>query len=353
MSTHNHDDQAYQEVAKSFTLTTLPDSEVELKGEIPFEVVETFKTTALEKIAKELEMPGFRPGHVPASIAKSRVSSIAVLEEAVDMVMQKLYPAILHAHEADVVGRPSVSITKLAEGNPVGITITAAVYPTLTLPNNWETLGASVAHKTPDDVTEEEVEKTIVSLQESRKVKAEDGTETTPLLDDEFAKSLGAFETMDALREQIKKGITEEKARAAKDSRRGAIVEKLLEGVEVSVPRVFVESEQEKILSQMREDVSRFGMSFEDYLKRVEKTEETLRTEFRDQAHKRAKLQLTLNTIASKKKLEADAENVSKELKYALEHFPEANPELVRVHIESVMRNEKALQLLESAEPKA
>jgi trigger factor len=100
----------------------------------------------------------------------------------------------------------------------------------------------------------------------------------------------------------------------------------------------------------MREDVVRFGVKYEDYLKQINKTEEELRKEFRDQATKRAKLQLTLNKIAADEKIEIDQAQVEQEMKHALEHFPDAKPELVRIHIETVLRNEKVLQLLEKGE---
>ena len=103
----------------------------------------------------------------------------------------------------------------------------------------------------------------------------------------------------------------------------------------------------------MKEDVQRFGLSFDDYLKRMQKTEAQVKDEFREQARKRAKLQLALNKLAEDEKIEADKEKVDEEMKHALEHFPDARPELVRIHIETVLRNEKTLQLLEGAEPQA
>ena len=136
--------------------------------------------------------------------------------------------------------------------------------------------------------------------------------------------------------------------RAAKDARRGKIIDVLLEKTQVEVPKIFVESELEKIMAQMREDIGRMGLQFEDYLKHAQKTEDAVREEFREQAKKRAKLQLTLNKIAEIEKIEAEKEAVEGEIKHALEHFPDANPELVKVHIETVLKNEKVLQLLEA-----
>ena len=65
----------------------------------------------------------------------------------------------------------------------------------------------------------------------------------------------------------------------------------MLETTPLSVPKIFIESEQEKIMAQMQGGcVSRFGMQFDEYLKKINKTEEGIRNEFREQATKRAKL---------------------------------------------------------------
>jgi trigger factor len=123
----------------------------------------------------------------------------------------------------------------------------------------------------------------------------------------------------------------------------------LIEKTKIEVPKIFVESELDKIVSQMREDVTRFGMGFEDYLKRMNKTEGDIRNEFRAQALKRAKLQLTLNKIAQEEKIEPEPEIVDQEMKHALEHFKDANQTLLRIHIETVLRNEKVLRVLEGS----
>lgn len=314
---------------------------------MPAENIANYRDEALKHIAAHLELPGFRKGHVPADMALKRVGEMAVLEEAVEHFIKDFYPALLEAHKVDAVGRPDIRITKLAPNNPVELSVRATVYPEVVLPKNWKSAGEKVMLEPAAEATDEEVAKTLEDLRQSRKTKADDGTEVVPELTDLFAKSLGAFESVEALKEQIKKGISEEKARAARDARRGKIIDTLLEGTTVEVPRIFVDSELEKMLAQMREDIGRFNITFDDYLQRIGKTEEALRDEFRAQATKRAKLQLTLNKIAEVEKVEADKEKVEEEMKHALEHFPDAKPELVRVHIETVLRNERVLQMLE------
>jgi FKBP-type peptidyl-prolyl cis-trans isomerase (trigger factor) len=346
-------------LAKTFVFKKLPDSEVELSGDIPTDTIAPYRETALMHLAEHVEMPGFRPGHVPADIVLKKVGEIAVLEEAVELFMQDFYIPLLEEHKVDAVGRPDIRITKLAPGNPVSVVINAAIYPVVTLPKDWKAIGEKVAHEPAAPATDEEVAQTIEQLRKSRAQKPTptEGAEQTdvepvlPELDDAFAKSLGAFENVESLKTQIKKGIGEEKERAAKDTRRGKIIEALLEKVEVEIPAIFVESELDKIMSQMKEDVARFNIPFEDYLKRIEKTEEQMREEFRKQARQRAKLQLTLNKIAEDEKVEADKAEVDEEVKHAFEHFPEAKPELVRIHVETVLKNEKVLQMLRKIRP--
>lgn len=336
----------FLDIAKTFTLTELPESEVELAGEVPFAAIADYQPQALAHIAEHVDMPGFRPGKVPHDLVMKKVGELSVLEEAAELFVKDFYPELIMTREIDAVGRPDIRITKLAKDNPVGLTVRATVYPKVTLPKNWKQLHESHPVETTLPATDEEVTQTLEALQKNKQAAAGEGA-PLPELTDEFAKSLGAFESLAQLKEQIQKGMTEEKAHKARDARRGKLIDALLEASTLAVPRIFVESELEKILSQMREDVSRFGMAFDEYLTKLGKTEEQLRAEFRDQAHKRAKLQLVLNKVANEEKLEADQTAVEAEMKHALEHFPDANPELVKIHIETVLRNELALKTLE------
>ncbi len=58
----------------------LPESEVEITGDVPAEMVNEYKDAALTHIAGELDLPGFRKGHVPPDVAAKKVGELAVLE---------------------------------------------------------------------------------------------------------------------------------------------------------------------------------------------------------------------------------------------------------------------------------
>lgn len=352
---------SYAEVAKTFKIEKKPGSEVEISGEIPYEAVAPFEKEALKNIAGEIEMPGFRKGHVPEDIALKQVGEIEVLQEAANMYLRELYPTIVEENKIDVVGRPEIHITKLASKNPVGLHIHTTVYPEIKMPKDWKDIAAKVPAETSAEVTDKDVEEALLSIRRAHAKAnsqapvapdAEMKEDELPALDDAFAKSLGNFMGVTDLTEKLRANMVEEKGQQARDKRRGKIIDALIEKVEVDVPNIFVESEQEKIIGQMKDDVSRFGLTFDGYLAQVGKTEEQLKEEFKDQAVKRAKLQMVLNKIAADEKVEADEEAVAEEMKHALEHFPEAKQDLLRIHIETIMRNDKVLQMLERLETK-
>lgn len=350
----------FDDIAKAFVLKQLPDAEVELTGDVPYATIEPYREQALRHLAGHIDLPGFRKGHVPPEMALKKIGEIGVLEEATEMFVKDFYVELIEAHKVDAIGRPNIAITKLAPGNPVGLAVRINVYPTVELPEGWKSIGKEVLPETAEPATEAEVTKTLEDLWKSRNPRpnpdaatkeSQDGIPTMASgLTDEFAKSVGAFETVAALREQISKGIGEEKARVARDKRRTKIIETLLEKSTLEVPPIFIESELQKIMAQMSEDVGRLGMTMDDYLKRTNKTEADVREEFKDQARKRAKLQLLLNKIAEVEKVVASEEAIEGEIKHALEHFPDAKPDLVRIHIETVLRNEQVLKLLEESQ---
>jgi len=340
----------FDEIIGAFTVKELPESEVEMTGEIPFETVASYRERALRDIAAHLEVPGFRAGHIPSSVVVQKVGEMAVLEEALEQCLHEFYPELALVKNIDAVGRPDIRVTKLASGNPAGITIRTAYYPKISLPSDWRTIAKNTPKEIPAEVTETEISETLETLRQGRASKHEDGTKHLPELNDAFAQSLGALRDLAHLKEEVAKGIAEGKTHKAKDKRRNAIIEAVLGKTSVDVPRIFVESELEKMMARLKDDITRMGASFEEYLKQVNKTEETVRSDFHDQAKKRALLQLLLNELATREKVEPDKEAVEQEMAEALKHFPDANREALRVHIETVLRNEKILQKIEDIE---
>ncbi|HEY4477868.1 MAG TPA: hypothetical protein VJB09_01160, partial [Candidatus Paceibacterota bacterium] len=212
-------------------------------------------------------------------------------------------------------------------------------------------------------VTEEDIENTIMDIRKSRAPKKHvtEATQTSdiegsqmsdvkelPEWNDEFVKSLGDFADMADFRKKLEDNLRLEKENLVREKTRLKIIEKIIEESEIDVPEILVELEIDKILYRMEADITQMGLKFEDYLKHLNKTVEELRTEFRNDGEKRAKLALVLNEISKAEKLLADEEEVAKEVAHILEHYKDADPERARLHSQNILTNEKIFQFLEN-----
>jgi FKBP-type peptidyl-prolyl cis-trans isomerase (trigger factor) len=270
-----------------------------ISAEIPVSVVDAHRSGALKALSKDIDLPGFRKGHVPEAMVVERLGEQAILEETAQRVLAHAYPHILQEQKLDAVGRPEVTITKLAPGNPIEFKIGTALYPDITLPD-YKKVAADTLKKQDDPekvaVTDKEFEAELTRLREAlaEKPEKEGDKPELPELTDEFVQKLGDFKTVDQFKETMRGQVLREKKRKEYEKRRIALVDALLAKSTFAIPGVFVDGELDKMMGEFGENVARMGMSMEDYLKKVEKTEADLRTEWRPDAEKRARLQLVL-----------------------------------------------------------
>lgn len=342
------------------SVTKLPHSEVEIEGEISAEIFAHFRSHAVAKIKESATLPGFRKGMAPEALVVKTVGEAAILEEASELALSDIYPKIILEKELDAVGRPQITVMKLAPGNPFGFRIKSAVMPEVRLPD-YKKIAAAVMLK-PDEtaVLNEEVEEFAKHMRRSAAAK-EKGIEAAqalteedlPALTDESVKSLGQFENVEDFKKKTRAYLEGEKRQKAKEKKRVALSEEIIKDSRLDIPGIFVESELQKMLAQFRQDVTRLGMKAEDYLKEAKKTEEDLKKEWREEAEKRAKLQLILNEIAEKESLTPDQKDVEHEVSHILKEFKDADRERVAIYAESVLRNEKVFQFLEGREQDA
>ncbi|MBL7045166.1 MAG: hypothetical protein ISR98_01020 [Parcubacteria group bacterium] len=330
-------------------------SEVEIKAQIPQEIISKYKESAVKKLGKNIKIDGFREGHVPESVLLGKIGEQVILEEQVQMALADIYPDIIKDEKLAVIGRPEVSITKLAPNNPVEFKIKTALMPEFTLPDYKKIAGKVTITKDAGTVTDKELDEMLEQIKKGiagQKKNSPDGKEKDeekkPVeLTDEFVKTLGDFKDLADFKVKIKENLSKEKQMKAKEKRRAEIIEAIIEETKIEIPAILVESELDKMLAQFKDDVAKMNIKFEEYLEKIKKTEESLRVEWKLDAEKRAKLQLILNKISIAEEIKVPEEDIKKEVDHILEHYKDAKPENVRVYIESVLTNEKVFQLLE------
>jgi trigger factor len=141
---------------------TLNPTRVRLVVEVPFEELRPSLDTAYRRIGAQVVVPGFRKGKVPPRIIDQRFGRAAVLEEAVNDALPRLYGQAVQDNELQPFGTPHVDVTDLADGEELKFTAEVDVRPAVELPP-WEGLDVRVDDATP---TDEEVDSQVDVLRE-------------------------------------------------------------------------------------------------------------------------------------------------------------------------------------------
>jgi trigger factor len=133
----------------------LSPTRVKLVIEVPFDELRPSLDKAYREVAKQVRVPGFRPGHVPPRIIDQRFGRGVVLEQAVNDAVPQLYGKALAEKEVFALGQPQLEITQLDDGQQLSFTAEVDVRPKFEVPS-VEGLPVTVedVQVTPDEVEE-------------------------------------------------------------------------------------------------------------------------------------------------------------------------------------------------------
>ena len=325
---------------------------------------EDFDRAIIKSIAhfkEHAELPGFRKGQAPEKMIVERAGEAAILEEAAEIALREAYPKILADEKIDALGNPEVQITKIARGNPLEFKIIATVMPEVELPD-YKKIASRIKPGAEPKVEEKELSDALDYVRKSRAKKEKDAegkeTEILPELTDEFAKSVGQFETVADLKAAIENNIKYEKDVKAREERRGAILDAIAKETKVDdIPELFVHAELDRMLHEMKHSVEQMGMKWEDYLTHLKKTEEELHKEWHDDAERRAKLGLVMREIGVAAKIEPKEDELLAAAERIVGEYKTKGQELdienVKSRIYGSLQNEAVLKFLEGEDKKS
>lgn len=143
--------------------------------------------------------------------------------------------------------------------------------------------------------------------------------------------------------------LKQEKERIEKERVRTEILEKIAQESEVIIPQVLIESEQKRMLEALKIQVPQvLQISFEEYLKRIKKTEKDLLDSLLPEAQKRAKNLLVLIAVQQKENITVAEKEIEDEIAKIIQANPGLAQSQLRGYTEGVIKNEKTFQLLEN-----
>ncbi len=134
----------------SYSVVKQKDSELHLAFTVAPEDYKASLEQAAKKLSERVGVKGFRKGNVPYDVMKKEVGEMAILQEALEVIVQREYIAAIKELDSHVVGTPKIEMKTVAPGNALEFDARAALLPEVTLPD-IKKISVSVAEKKIDD----------------------------------------------------------------------------------------------------------------------------------------------------------------------------------------------------------
>jgi len=278
-------------------------AEVLITGTLPKDRVAEESEKTLVRIQKDIVLPGFRKGKVPLEKVRAEVGEKALWKEAAEDALKRQLEDIFKEHGVMPIMPVSASLKASDMDGDVPFEIVAVIAPSCSL-ENYKALALEAVQKVPKTDEPKERERAIQALRAQARAMVK-SAEQGDLTDDE-AKKLG-FENGAA----VEHFLVGEAERAVHErelqKKRAAIADTLIEKGSCDIPRVIILEEARALLEAMKKDVTRRRTSWNDYVKKINKTEEAVLQELETPAEKRIALDLLFANIARAEKVEVAA----------------------------------------------
>ena len=142
------------------TVEKLSPTRVRINVEVPFSELQPDFDQAFKEMAKQIRMPGFRPGKVPVKLLESRIDKQAMLDQVVGEAVPGRYSEAVASSDVQPIGQPEIDITKKEYGEDLVFTAEVDIRPEITLPD----LAALTITVDPIEVKDDEVDTELENL---------------------------------------------------------------------------------------------------------------------------------------------------------------------------------------------
>lgn len=295
-------------------LNKLSKNQIELEIEVAKEKFDSLYESAVKESGENLEIKGFRKGKAPKENVIEKIGNETLLSMTAEKAIQESYQEAvkqldegkLSEEKIELISQPEINVVKMAKGDSFIYKASVYILPEIDIPD-YKKIAKGV--KKPEvKVTEEEIE-----------------------------------------------SLRKNKEQAENEKRRQEILNEIIKKTKVEVPEVLIKREQQNMLEGTKRSVyQNLQMKFEDYLKKINKTEEELLDSLKGEAEDRIKKYLALREMAKKEEIKAENKEIEAKIEETLRNYP--NPEQAKKEIDldsakayykEVIENEKVFNLLE------
>lgn len=413
------------------SVEALEGNKVKLRVEVDEVELDTALDAAFRRIAKEVRVPGFRPGRAPRRILEARVGAEAARQEALRESLPQYYAKAVGEHDVDVIAPPEIDITAGEAEGPLAFDAVVEVRPRITVPGygglrvevpspeaddaaidaQIERLRAQSGELVPVERAAQDDDHVTIDVAGSVDGEPVDGLtaddylyelgsdavvpeldehlrgatagdvlvfdaehpdpeedatiafrvlvkdvkeQVLPDVDDEWANEASEFETVEALRDDLRTRLGAIKRVQTQMALRDGVIASLVALIEDEPPEPLVEAEVERRANDLQHRLSHQGASIQQYLEATGTTGEALISQIREQAVDAVRADLGLRAVVAAEGIDATDEEVDAEVARIAERVGEPVA-TVRAQLESAeqlpavrsdLKRVKALQWL-------
>ncbi len=178
-------------------------------------------------------------------------------------------------------------------------------------------------------------------------------TKVLPELNDEFAKDVSEFDTLDEYKKDIKANLKKTAEEKAQREMENALLDKIAENTQINIPDVMVEEQIEEMIQEFEYRIQYQGMKVEDYYKYTNSSREELKLRYNEQAQKQVKMRLIMDAIikaegikAEEAEIEAKIADFAKGQNVSVEEFKSKMNSSLQNYIENEIVTNKMIDFL-------
>ncbi|MDO8620824.1 MAG: trigger factor [Candidatus Levybacteria bacterium] len=285
-------------------ITKEKDGTIKLTITIPsYEVVKT-KNEVVEGMIQNTTLPGFRKGKAPRKLVEEKLDKAAIQEEVLKKLLPKFYVDAVSENKLKPIINPKIHVDKFEDLS--------------TLSEQSESKGWTFTALTCEAPNIE-----LGSYKENvKKINAKSKI------------IVPGKEPFDVAQGKPEKPKSEETIKA------------LLDSVNCQIPKILIDQEVDRSLSQLLDEVKKLGLNLDQYLASTGKTPESVRKDYEQKAENDIKFEFALQQIADKENITVDQKEVDEAINKAKDDQERKNLEANRYLLTSILRQQKTLDFL-------
>lgn len=281
------------------TLSTLPDKTLEITITIPWQEISREYEATIDEMAKTAELPGFRKGKAPRKMVAESLNRSKIYEEVIKHLVPKAYGQAVQDLKLKPFITPSVELKDAKDGTDWTIVCKTCEKPVVTLG---------------------EYKKAIRDLKASKAKKIWiPGQSPKP---------------EDPAKEEPRKPTLDE------------LLTALFANVTITLPKPMIDHEVNRLLSELVDQTQKLGLTVDQYLASTNRTAESVRADYEEQAKRTLTLEFALEAIAEKENITVSEQEIDTIIKTAKTDEEKKTLEKERYYLASIVRRQKTIDSL-------